>query len=54
MTPKKVSTKRQRQRRSSRGDYALYESLKASLIAYTVTPADYEAACRRAAKIAGV
>lgn len=54
MIPKKKSTAPQRQRRSNRGDYVRYESLKASLTACTSTPAEYEAACRRAAKIAGV
>lgn len=31
-----------------------YEALKASLTAAATTPAEYEAACRRAAEIAGV
>lgn len=36
------------------GDFGRYEALKASLTVGTTTPAAYEAACRRAAKIAGV
>lgn len=36
------------------GDFARYESLKSALTAKATTPAEYEAACRRAAQIAGV
>lgn len=54
MIHKKGSAKRQRQRVRNKADYALYETLKASLIARATTPAEYEAACQRAAKIAGV
>lgn len=42
-------------RRNSRpADFGRYEALKASLTATATTPAEYEAACRRAAEIAGV
>jgi hypothetical protein len=41
-------------RKSTSGDFGRYEALKASLTVGTTTPAEYEAACRRAAKIAGV
>jgi hypothetical protein len=34
--------------------FGKYEELKASLTAIAATPAEYEAACRQAAKIAGV
>ncbi len=35
-------------------DFRRYEVLKASITATATTPAEYEAACRRAAEIAGV
>lgn len=34
--------------------YAGYESLKAALTAHAKTPAEYERACRQAARLAGV
>ncbi|WP_239796184.1 hypothetical protein [Candidatus Nitrotoga arctica] len=36
------------------GNYGSYESLKASLTASARTPAEYDAAIRQAARIAGV
>lgn len=41
-------------RKNTLGNFGRYEALKASLTASATTPAEYEAACRRAAKIAGV
>lgn len=42
-------------RRGSRtNSFALYESLKAEFTATATTAAEYEAACRKAAKLAGV
>jgi len=42
-------------RRHNRGgDFSRYEELKAQFTASASTSAEYEAACRRAAKIAGV
>ncbi|UCV01746.1 hypothetical protein [Dechloromonas denitrificans] len=41
-------------RRCCENGFALYESLKASLTATATTSAEYEAACRQAAKLAGV
>jgi len=42
-------------RRGGRGNsFALYESLKAEFTATATTSAEYEAACRKAAKLAGV
>ena len=35
-------------------NFALYESLKAEFTAAATTSAEYEAACRKAAKLAGV
>lgn len=35
-------------------NYRLYEQLKANLTAKATTPAEFEAACRKAAKLAGV
>lgn len=42
------------QRKSQPGNFGRYEALKTFLTAGATTPAEYEAACRRAAKIAGV
>lgn len=49
---RKYSRQHVRQRNSSA--CAVYESLKQSMTASATTPAEYEAACRLAAKLAGV
>jgi hypothetical protein len=48
---KSSSVPRKRRYRHGKQDY---ESLKASLTATAITPREYELACTRAAKIAGV
>lgn len=51
-----TTSKQNQQPLSSRQipDYQLYERLKAEYTATATTPAEYEAACRRAAQEAGV
>lgn len=50
-----IKTARTRAQRSApRGDFARYEALKASFTATATTSSEYEAACRLAARIAGV
>jgi len=51
--PRRNASKPRRRSRSGE-QYARYHQLKAELTAAATTSAEYEAACRRAADIAGV